>query len=92
MCKALIRFLQYDNIAQASDMFTLNCKDSKDVSKDNLGYVSLAKGLSLVTVDANNNLEPKKVITNEDLALGLFKALQLKQINNNRYPFPIYKN
>lgn len=92
MSKALIRFLQYDNIAQASDMFTLNFKDSKDISKDNLGYVALAKGLNLVTLDADNNFKPKKIITNEDLALGIFKALQLKQINNNRYPFPIYKN
>ena len=92
MCKALIKFLQYDNIAQASDMFTLNFKDSKDVSKDNIGYVALAKGLNLVTLDGDNNLKPTKIITNEDLALGIFKALQLKQVNNNRYPFPLYKN
>lgn len=90
MCKALIRFLQYEKIAQCTDSFKLDFKDSEDVSKDNIGYVALAKGLNLVTLDEENKLNPKEVVTNEELALGIFKALQLKQ-GNNYYPFPIYK-
>ncbi|MEA4825358.1 MAG: S-layer homology domain-containing protein, partial [Clostridium sp.] len=81
MCKSLIRFLGYDKIAQCSDIFVLNFKDAKDVSKENTGYIALAKGLNLISLDKNNNLNPKKIITNEELALGLYRALQLKQVN-----------
>lgn len=81
MCKSLIRFLGYDKIAQCSDIFVLNFKDAKDVSKENTGYIALAKGLNLISLDKNNNLNPKKIITNEELALGLYRTLQLKQVN-----------
>ncbi|QGU94215.1 hypothetical protein GOM49_02850 [Clostridium bovifaecis] len=85
MCKALIKFLQYEKIANCSDIFSLNSADAKDVSKENYGYVTLAKGLNLIDLE-DNKINPKKIATSEDLALGLFRALQNKEVNNNYYP------
>lgn len=85
MCKALIKFLQYEKIANCSDIFSLNSADAKDVSKENYGYVTLAKGLNLIDLE-NDKINPKKTATSEDLALGLFRALQNKEVNNIYYP------
>lgn len=88
MCKALIKFLKYENIANCLDIFTLNCDDANDVDKNNLGYVTLAKGLNLIELE-DNKINPKKTATSEDLALGLFRALQNKEVSTNFYP--VYK-
>jgi hypothetical protein len=85
MCKALIRFLKYENIANCLDIFTLNSDDAKDVGENNLGYVTLAKGLNLIELE-DNKINPKKTATSEDLALGLFRALQNKEVSTNFYP------
>jgi hypothetical protein len=85
MCKALIRFLKYENVAKCLDIFTLNSDDAKDVDENNLGYVTLAKGLNLIELE-DNKINPKKTATSEDLALGLFRALQNKDVSTNFYP------
>ncbi len=91
MTKALVRFLRYDKLAQSSDIFILNSKDAKAISKENLGYIALAKGLNLVTLDENNNFNPKNIVTKEDLALSLFRTLQNQESSNFYTPYPIYR-
>lgn len=85
MCKALIKFLQYEKIAESSNIFKLNCEDSKEVNKSNYGYVALAQGLNLIELE-DNKLRPKESATIEELALGLFRALQSRPVNNDYYP------
>lgn len=88
MCKSLIKFLQYENIASISNIFSLDIDDAQDISKDNLGYIALAKGLNLIETE-DNKLYPKKTATYEDLALGVFRALQNKGADS--YYYPMYK-
>lgn len=83
MCKSLIKFLNYETIAECKGIFALKCSDSCNISKDSLGYVSLAKGLNLIQLDDNNNLNPKTPATMEDLSLGIFKALENKDATYN---------
>ncbi|MCY6369735.1 YcdB/YcdC domain-containing protein [Clostridium ganghwense] len=78
MCKALIKFLNYETIAECKDTFVLNAKDSHEVSKENFGYVALAKGLNLIDLE-NNKVKPKSTVTMEDLSLSLFRALENKE-------------
>ncbi|MCY6484394.1 DUF4901 domain-containing protein [Clostridium aestuarii] len=89
MCKALIKFLNYEKIAECKDTFALNFEDGNKVSKENYGYVSLAKGLKLIELN-NNKLNPKQTATMEDLAIGLFRALENKE-SSRFYPYPLYR-
>lgn len=90
MTKALIRFLQYDKIAQIPDIFTLNFKDAKSISTEDIGYIALARGLNLVSLDTNNNFNPKAIVTKEELALSVFRTLQNQETSSNT-PYPIFK-
>lgn len=85
MCKALIKFLNYDTIAKCEDTFVINVKDAGEVSKENFGYVALAKGLKLIELK-DNKINPKSTVTMEDLSLSLFRALENKENSYNIYP------
>lgn len=90
MTKALVKFLQYDKIAQIPDIYALNFKDAKSISKENTGYIALAKGLNLVSLDKNNKFNPKSIVTKEELALSLYRTLQ-NQAMSGYSIYPIYK-
>lgn len=85
MAKILIRFINYQKVAECGDIFKANFNDSDKLSKGYLGYIALAQGFGLVQLD-NGNFNPKNISTMEELALGIYKSLNNIRFNN----YPIY--
>jgi hypothetical protein len=74
IAKVLVKLLQYENLAKATDIFTLPVEDSGDVQKENFGYVAIAKGLGILEVEGGK-IRPKNNATMEELAVGIYKVL-----------------
>lgn len=72
----LVKFLQYDKVGKLKNAFNFQPADKASISTDYVGYVSLAKALSLIDVDSNNNIRPKDNITMEEVVKAVYKTLQ----------------
>ena len=84
MAKTLVRFINYQKLAQL-DIFKSNFKDVSKVSKENLGYVAIAEGFGLIQLD-KGNFNPKNISTMEELSMGIYKSLNNVRFNN----YPMY--
>lgn len=72
----LVKLLQYDRIGKLKDTFNFQPVDKASISTDYIGYVSLAKALSLIDVDSNNNIRPKDNITMQEVVQAVYQAVQ----------------
>jgi len=72
--KYIIRALKYDKIADLTEIYTELFKDTKDISPELKGYVSIAYGLKIV--EGNNGyFKPKTELKREDGASMIFNYL-----------------
>jgi hypothetical protein len=82
MAKTLVKLLGYDNLAKATDIFQLSVSDSDKISKDNFGYVAIAKGLGILKVE-NDKIRADEDAISVELAIGIYKVLG--NLRNNDY-------
>jgi hypothetical protein len=85
MGKALVKFLNYDNIAEIKGIFAMNCEDGDKVSEENIGYTAIAKGLELLQLK-DNKIKPKDNATIEELCIGLYNTLLNSSKTNDYIP------
>lgn len=74
LAKALVKYTNYNKLADHSDLFKINYKDASKISKDNLGYVAIADAFGFIKIE-NNEFKPSDNTTMEDLAIGVCNAL-----------------
>ena len=74
MIEKLVKFLGYDRLAKAKDLFVLNFEDSADVSAERIGYVAIGKGLDIVG-ESNGYFRPKDNATMAEAAAAVYKVL-----------------
>ncbi|NLX62036.1 MAG: hypothetical protein GXZ06_05925 [Tissierellia bacterium] len=72
--KYIIRALNYEEIAELTDIFKDIFEDSKDISEELKGYVAIAYGLKIVEGD-KGKLYPKTEIKREDGAVLIYNYL-----------------
>lgn len=74
LAKVLVKFTNYSKLAQHSELFNLKYKDVSKISKGNLGYVAIAEAFGFIKIQ-NNEFKPKDNTTMEQLAIGVYNAL-----------------
>ena len=72
--KFIIRALKYDKIADLTDIYKDIFKDSKDITPELKGYISIAYGLNIVE-GYNGYLNPKQELKREDGANLIYNYL-----------------
>lgn len=71
----LVKAMNYDDLAKASEIFKLDYRDQASVSKDLIGFVAISKGLDLVRAEVDNNFRPKDNATMAETADMIFKSM-----------------
>lgn len=72
--KYIIKMMKYDKIAEATYIYKDIFKDSKDIDKELIGYVSVACGLNIV--EGNNGyIRPKSELSRQDAAIMIYNYL-----------------
>ena len=74
--KFVIRFLNYDMAGRHNEIYKNLFKDN--VSKEYLGYATLAKGFGIMQGDAKGRFNGNKSITNAEAAVVIYNTLQLR--------------
>ena len=75
----IIRALNYDKIADASNIFKNIWADSENISPELKGYLNIAYGLKLINGDGKtNNINPKYELKREDGAKVIYNYLFMK--------------
>ncbi|MBZ9688833.1 DUF4901 domain-containing protein [Clostridium estertheticum] len=82
LAKTLVKFTNYSKLAEHSDLFKINYKDIAQISKGNLGYVAIAEAFGFIKIE-NNEFKPKDNTTMEQLAVGVYNALN--NVRNTQY-------
>ena len=82
LAKTLVKYTNYDKLAQHSTFFKVNYSDANNIGKDNLGYVAIAEAFSFIKIE-NNEFKPKDNATMEELAIGVYNALN--NVRNTQY-------
>lgn len=82
LAKTLVKFTNYSKLAQHSEIFKVNYKDSSTISKENLGYIAIAEAFGFIEIE-NNEVKPKNDVTMEQLAKGVYNALN--NVRNTQY-------
>lgn len=73
--KYLIRAAKYDKVAEIKGIFTNDFKDFNEINPELLGYVSIAKGLNIIS-GQDGYFAPKANLNNEQAASLLYNYLQ----------------
>ncbi len=74
LAKILVKYSNYDKLAQHSELFKINYEDASKITKENLGYVAIAVAFGFIKIE-NNQFNPKDNTTMEQLAVGVYNAL-----------------
>jgi len=74
LAKTLVKYTNYSKLAEHSELFKINYKDIANISKGNLGYDAIAVAFGFVQIE-NNEFKPKDITTMEQLAIGVYNAL-----------------
>lgn len=72
--KYIIRALQYDKIADLTEIYKDIFNDTKDITPELKGYISIAYGLGIVQ-GYNGNLNPKAELKRQDAANMIYNLL-----------------
>jgi len=82
LAKTLVKFTNYSKLAQHGGIFKVNYKDASTISKENLGYIAIAEAFGFIEIE-NNEVKPKNDVTMEQLAKGVYNALN--NVRNTQY-------
>ena len=82
LAKTLVKFTNYSKLADHSEFFKVNYKDASKISKGNLGYVAIAEAFGFIQIE-NNEFKPGDNATMEQLAIGVYNALN--NVRNTQY-------
>lgn len=82
LAKILVKFTNYSKLAQHSELFKCNYGDAGKIGKDNLGYIAIAEAFGFIQIE-NNEVKPKDNSTMEQLAIGVYNALN--NLRNTQY-------
>jgi len=82
LAKSLVKYTNYSKLAEHSELFKINYKDIAMISKGNLGYIAIAEAFGFIQIE-NNEFKPKENITMEQLAMGVYNALN--NVRNTQY-------
>jgi len=74
LAKILVKYTNYSKLAEHSELFKINYIDVSSINKSNLGYVVIAETFGFVQVE-KNEFKPKENTTMEELAIGVYNAL-----------------
>lgn len=74
LAKTLVKFTNYSKLAEHSEIFNINYSDVSKIGKGNLGYVAIAEAFGFIQIE-NNEFKPSENVTMEQLALGVYNAL-----------------
>jgi hypothetical protein len=82
LAKILVKFTNYNKLAEHSELFKVNYVDASKISKGNLGYVAIAEAFGFIQI-GNNEFKPSDIVTMEQLAVGVYNALN--NVRNTQY-------
>ncbi|MBU3144148.1 YcdB/YcdC domain-containing protein [Clostridium sp. CF012] len=82
LAKTLVKYTNYSKLAEHSELFKTNYKDAAKISKGNLGYIAIAESFGFIQI-VNNEFKPKDNTTMEQLAIGVYNALN--NVRNTQY-------
>lgn len=71
--KTLIRLAGLDKVATLKNIYTTDLKDHNKISKDDIGYVALAKGLGIVS---GHTFRPEEALTRGEAAQMIVNLLK----------------
>jgi len=73
--KFIIRNMNLQKVAEIKEIFICEFNDKDAISPDLIGYVTIAKGLKLIS-GYNGNFEPKSTLTRGEAAVLLYNSLK----------------
>lgn len=82
LAKTLVKYTNYSKLAEHSELFKINYSDASKISKGNSGYVAIAAAFGFIKIE-NNEFKPKDNATMEQLAVGVYNALN--NVRNTQY-------
>lgn len=82
LAKTLVKFTNYSKLAEHSELFKSDYEDANMISKGNRGYIAIAEAFGFIQVE-NKWVNPKNNTTMEQLAIGVFNALN--NVRNTQY-------
>ncbi|MGH4138856.1 YcdB/YcdC domain-containing protein [Clostridium sp.] len=82
LAKTLVKYTNYSKLADHSELFKINYSDASKISKGNSGYVAIAAAFGFIKIE-NNESKPKDNATMEQLAVGVYNALN--NVRNTQY-------
>lgn len=71
----IISALGYKEVAELSDIYQVGFADAHQIPSDKLGYIAIAKGLTLVNGDENGCFNPNEPLTRADAAIMIYNYL-----------------
>lgn len=77
--KYIIRAMNYDQVADIKDIYTLQFKDKEDISLSLRGYIAIAKGLGIVNGTSDGRFRPTDTITREQAIIMIYNMLNLEK-------------
>ncbi|MFT5872135.1 MAG: hypothetical protein ACI8WT_001063 [Clostridium sp.] len=84
LAKTLVKFTNYSKLAEHSEIFNINYSDASKIGKGNLGYVAIAEAFGFIQIE-NNEFKPSDNVTMEQLALGVYNALNNARGTGTQY-------
>ena len=82
LAKLFITKLGLEKISNLKGIYRTNYSDEENISKDNLGAVALAKGLSLMDSDSNSYFYPARYITRYEAVKYVMNFINAAQERN----------
>lgn len=82
LAKTLVKFTNYSKLAEHSELFKVNYEDASKISKGSQGYIAIAEAFGFIQIE-NNEVKPKENTTIEQLAIGVYNALN--NVRNTQY-------
>ena len=74
MAEMLVKFLEYDKLAKATDIFAPIFDDASQISKEKVGYVAICKGLGILN-GSNGKFRPQDNVTMAEFAVAAYRTL-----------------
>ncbi|MGV8980954.1 YcdB/YcdC domain-containing protein [Clostridium sp.] len=82
LAKTLVKYTNYSKLADHSELFKIDYSDASKISKGNSGYVAIAVAFGFIKIE-NNEFKPTDNATMEQLAVGVYNALN--NVRNTQY-------
>ncbi|WFA10281.1 YcdB/YcdC domain-containing protein [Tissierella sp. Yu-01] len=73
--KFIIRAMNYDKVADISNIYTDLFDDSQEINSTFRGYINIAYGLGIINGDGTGNIKPKIELSREDAASIIYNYM-----------------